>query len=117
MARTQGSGNPCWNREEVILALELYHDTDGQIPPESDKRVQALSALLRRLPYHDGVAKRASFRNPAGVVFKMQNLHRVATGNGLAHLSATDQRVWRELGKDRTGTKILATKIKQAVEA
>ena len=116
MARTQGHGNPRWNREETILALELYHEMGGEIPSEMDERVRALSALLQRLTYHPASSRKGSFRNPAGVVFKLQNLHQVATGNGLEHVSAMDQRVWTELGEDLARTKELATNIKEVVK-
>lgn len=39
-----------------------------------------------------------SFRNPAGVAFKLQNIRQVATGQGLEHASKTDRDVWRDLG-------------------
>src|SRR2546428_7519523 len=104
MARTQGHGNPNWTRDETILALDLYLDLRGQIPSEDDNRVRELSALLRRYPYHAVAARRESFRNPAGVAFKLQNLRQVATGKGLANVSDTDRLVWGELGNDPART-------------
>lgn len=80
MARTQGHGNPKWTRDETILALNLYFELGGRIPPGNDSRVQELSELLRRFPYHANASRRESFRNPDGVAFKLQNLRQVATG-------------------------------------
>ncbi len=83
MAVTHGHGNPNWTRDEVILALDLFFDCDGNVPGKSDERVKALSDLLRTFPYHSVAARKASFRNPDGVAFKLQNIRQVATGKGL----------------------------------
>lgn len=115
MARTQGHGNPSWSREETILALELYFALQGQVPSEDDGRVRELSALLRRLPFHAPAAKRDSFRNSAGVVFKLQNLRQVATGRGLANVSALDRSIWEELGANPGRTRQLASGIRAAI--
>jgi len=99
MAVTDGHGNPPWSREETILALDLYFKCDGSIPSKADNRVVALSALLRSLPYHIESARRPTFRNPDGVVFKLQNLKQVATGKGLANVSRMDRLVWEQFGR------------------
>ena len=100
MARTQGHGNPKWIREEVILALALYTDCGGQVPGPHDPRVIALSKQLQALQFHNRSQRRATFRNPDGVAFKLQNLRQLATGDGLQHVSRTDRAVWNEF-KDR----------------
>lgn len=89
MARTQGHGNPKWTRDETVLALDLYFDLNGKVPSGADKRVQTLSELLRRFPYHAEASRQESFRNPDGVAFKLQNLRQVATGKGLGNVSET----------------------------
>jgi 5-methylcytosine-specific restriction protein A len=99
MAVTDGHGNPPWSREETILALGLYFAVDGDVPSVADHRVQALSQLLRTLPGHAQAGRRATFRNPDGVVFKLQNLRQVATGRGLANVSRMDRAIWTELGQ------------------
>jgi 5-methylcytosine-specific restriction enzyme A len=111
MARTQGHGNPNWTREETILALDLYFDCQGKVPSKGDSRVLALSALLRGLPYHQIAARKASFRNPVGVTFKLQNLRQVATGKGLENVSDTDRKVWMEFGTHPGEVKRIATLI------
>ena len=55
--------------------------------------------------------------NPSGVAFKLQNLRQVATGKGLAHVSATDRAVWAEFGHDRNALKAAAGAIRKAMEA
>lgn len=105
MAVTQGHGNPDWTRDETILALDLYLKCGGQIPGPTDPRVIQLSEQLRSLPVHTGTAKRTSFRNPAGVAFKVQNLRQVATGKGLKNCSAVDRSVWQDFG-ERTSSEV-----------
>lgn len=116
MARTQGHGNPDWNRDETILALNLYLDCHGDIPQENDSRVIELSALLRNLPYHQGTSKNETFRNHAGVVFKLQNLRQLATGRGLGNTSALDREIWRELGEHPERAKEIAENVRKGVE-
>src|SRR5262245_22150253 len=116
MAVTHGHGNPNWTRDEVILALDLYFDCKGQIPSSSDKRVKALSELLRAFPYHSRAARRESFRNADGVAFKLQNLRKVDTGKGLGNVSQTDRAIWAELGDKPQQTKEVAKLIRSGVE-
>lgn len=117
MARTKGHGNPDWTYDEVVLALDLYFELNGQIRSAKDERVQALSALLRRFPHHEIASREISFRNADGVAFKLQNLRQIATGKGLGNVSQTDRLVWKELGLDIQRTKQLADLIKSAINA
>lgn len=117
MARTHGHGNPNWTRDETVLALDLYFDLKAHIPSEDDKRVQELSGLLRRFPHHALASRKESFRNPAGVAFKLQNIRQVATGKGLGNVSEMDRLVWEELGSDPMRTKQLANLIKAGISA
>jgi 5-methylcytosine-specific restriction protein A len=68
------------------------------------------------LPYHQGAKKTDSFRNPDGVVFKLQNLKKCATGRGLDHSSSTDKAVWEELGASPHQAHDLASLIRQAAK-
>lgn len=83
MAVTQGHGNPNWNRDETILALEAYFALAGKNPSAKDPLIIALSQTLRALPYHGEAARKSTFRNPDGVAFKVQNLRSRETGKGL----------------------------------
>jgi 5-methylcytosine-specific restriction protein A len=116
MASTKGHGNPKWGRDETILALELYFEVGTSIPSEDDARVAALSRLLRSLPHHAHSAKRPTFRNSAGVAFKLQNLRQVATGKGLGNVSGMDREIWREFGSSPLNTKAAADLIRASVE-
>ena len=115
MARTQGHGNPDWTRDETILALALYFESGNTIPSRHDPRVEELSDLLRRLPYHFNASKKESFRNPDGVAFKLQNLHNVATGKGLANVSKMDRLIWAEFGSHPGEIKPLAGLIRAGI--
>jgi 5-methylcytosine-specific restriction enzyme A len=116
MAVTHGHGNPNWSRDEVILALDLYFQCRGNVPSKDDARVQALSGLLRSFPTNGLAARKPSFRNPDGVVFKLQNLRKVATGKGLGNVSNVDRAVWREFGGHPERAHELAQLISAAVE-
>jgi 5-methylcytosine-specific restriction enzyme A len=98
MAATGGHGNPKWSRDETVLALELYLLAAPAVPGPADARVVSLSSELRELPIHPPQRRRATFRNPDGVAFKLQNLRSVAEGVGLQHSSAMDRQVWAEFG-------------------
>ena len=117
MAKTQGHGNPAWNRDETILALNLYFEVEGVPPSPDDQRVIELSSFLRALPYHSEASRRDSFRNAAGVAFKIQNLRSIATGKGLTNVSATDRAVWEQLGNSPERVSLLAAAIRSGVEA
>lgn len=115
MAVTHGHGNPNWTRDETILALDLYLECDGHIPSSADERVQALSEILRLIPYHSLAARKESFRNPDGVAFKLQNIRQVDTGQGLGNVSKMDREVWAELGRNPARTKELADLIRLGI--
>jgi 5-methylcytosine-specific restriction protein A len=117
MAVTAGHGNPNWTREEVILALDLYFDCDGNLPSKNDSRVIALSELLRSFPFHTEAARQPSFRNSYGVAFKLHNMRQVATINGLANVSMTDREVWSLYGSEPVKVKELANLIRAGARA
>jgi len=116
MARTQGHGNPKWTREEVLLALALYFESGGRILTKDDPRVRGLSKLLCELPFHGDESRKVSFRNPDGVAFKLQNLHFLATGDGLGNTSRMDQAVWREYHEVPERVIDIASQIRRAAE-
>lgn len=116
MAVTQGHGNPAWAEDEIILALDLYFELGAIIPDSSNPKVQALSELLRSLPYHANAAREPSFRNAAGVAFKLQNLRSVATGKGLKNTSKADKSIWKRWGNDPIGTRERAQLIRASIQ-
>jgi 5-methylcytosine-specific restriction enzyme A len=115
MARTYGHGNPNWTRNETILALDLYFRCGGCVPSSHDSRVVELSSFLHRLPYHSTALRKESFRNPAGVAFKLHNIHNVATGKGLGNVSEMDRKIWAEFGSSPLQVTKLARLIMQGI--
>src|SRR5229473_5799232 len=97
MAFTQD--NPTWNRDEDILAMDLYVKKGlhlgASLPSNADTDVLALSELLQRLPFH--ARRAANFRNAAGVARKLGNFRSVQVpGTGSPNHSRMDERIWSE---------------------
>jgi 5-methylcytosine-specific restriction protein A len=112
MAKTDGRGNAPWTRDETILALELFLDSGLAALSDSDTRVITLSETLRTLRGNEERAQSKSFRNAAGVSFKLSNLQSIATGRGFANASATDRAVWEQFGHRRQRVKEIVRLIK-----
>ncbi|ULQ61032.1 HNH endonuclease [Brucepastera parasyntrophica] len=115
MAVTTGHGNPHWTKDETILVLNLYFQLDGKIRSANDERIVNFSNELRSYPFHINEAKNPSFRNPDGVVFKLQNIRQVATGKGLDHTSKMDKAIWNEYGNNKHLVEKLAEDIRKGI--
>jgi 5-methylcytosine-specific restriction protein A len=93
--------NPPWERDELILALDLYL-REGLVD-DSHPSVVDLSELLNRLPLHPLQPDPSRFRNPNGVHLKLANfaaLDPAYPGAGMRHLGQRDRQVWDDF-KDR----------------
>lgn len=112
MAVTKGHGNPNWNRDETILALDVYFALAGKNPNSKDPLIISLSETLRALPYHGEAARKPTFRNPDGAAFKVQNLRSRETGKGLGNVSRMDREIWDELGANPAEVSRLASLIR-----
>ncbi len=115
MAVTKGHGNPNWNRDETILALDAYFALAGKNPNAKDPLIIALSETLRALPYHGEAARKPTFRNPDGAAFKVQNLRSRETGKGLGNVSRMDREIWEELGANPAEVARLAALIRLGI--
>jgi len=73
MPITQGAGNPDWNWDETLLALDLLYRHEVPIH-KGHADVIELSQLLQAALIHPLEGRRPSFRNPDGVALKLQNL-------------------------------------------
>lgn len=113
MAKTNGHTNPPWNRDETILALELFIDAGMVALPATETRVVELSNLLRAMPFNKENSRKPSFRNPAGVSFKLSNLQSVAGGKGFANASRNDHAVWAYFQNRHQALRRVATQIKR----
>jgi 5-methylcytosine-specific restriction protein A len=96
--------NPPWQRDELILALDLYFrhrpDTISKKHPE----IAALSELLNKLPIHPDRPDAAKFRNVNGTYMKLCNflaLDPDYKGKGLEAGGRLERDIWTEFAADR----------------
>jgi len=68
------SRNPAWNRDELVLALDLYRTNPASPPGKSSTAVADLSDLLNKMRRLAGGSTSETFRNVNGVYMKMMNL-------------------------------------------
>ncbi len=117
MPITNGHGNPNWSRDESLLALDLLY-SHGKPISENHPDVLDLSSVLRRAKFHPEEKRQESFRNPAGVALKLQNLFSaVEPGRGLTY-SKTDLEVVTDFPRSRAATLArLAQSIRASIEA
>lgn len=90
--------NPAWERDELILALDLYFRVGAQVRSQ-DPEVISLSQVLRSLPLHQRVPVTEKFRSPDAVHLKLQNFLTVDPsypGEGLSHGGQADRAIFRE---------------------
>jgi 5-methylcytosine-specific restriction enzyme A len=96
--------NPPWQRDELILALDLYFrhrpDTISKKHPE----IAALSELLNKLPIHPDRPDADKFRNINGTYMKLCNflaLDPEYKGKGLEAGGRLERDIWAEFASDR----------------
>jgi len=75
-SKQKGNTNPPWNRDELILALELYLRNPASPPAKSSVEVEGLSSVLNELGQRLGSTANDKFRNANGVYMKMMNFRR-----------------------------------------
>lgn len=63
-----------WQRDEILLVCDLLAQNDWKWIAPADERAVELSELLRAADFYAVVIRDESFRNPAGVSRKAQNL-------------------------------------------
>lgn len=104
-----------WQRDEIILALDLYFDKDmGGDGPTKDKLVK-LSELLNSLPLFRLDEKSIKFRNPAGVGMKLGNFISIDDdnpGKGLVGVSKLDREIFFEFKSNKLNLRKIANEIK-----
>jgi 5-methylcytosine-specific restriction protein A len=95
--KNRTSRNRSWERDEIILALDLYMECRPNFPGPADPRIVGLSAFLNQLAQILGAPAVAKFRNPNGVAMKLQNLRRFDPGQhgkGLSAGGRLEAEVW-----------------------
>lgn len=90
---------PDWTKDELILALDLYMKTRGQLGySKTTKEVLALSNELRALHlFPQNIREQERFRDPAGVARMLSNfasIDREHAGAGMEHGEDLDRVVW-----------------------
>lgn len=94
--------NPPWTRDEIILALDLYHRHRELLPSKKSKEVIELSNLLRDQAEQNGIVINESFRNRNGVYMKLMNFrsldpnYTVDGKIGLERGGKLEEEVWSE---------------------
>lgn len=103
-AGTRTPRNPPWQRDELILALDLYFRHPPNSIGKTHSEVVALSDLLNTLPIHTSRPDAERFRNPNGVYMKMCNFLRFDPsyqGKGLQRGNRLEREVWETFANDR----------------
>lgn len=102
--------NPPWNRNELILALDLYFKLDyGQMDGRNKDIIQ-LSYLLSQI----GIGKSVE-RSVNSVSLKLANFKRIDPsfpGKGMKSGSQLDEEVWNEFSRKKSELKKTASKLK-----
>jgi 5-methylcytosine-specific restriction protein A len=105
-----------WTRDEAILALDLYFQSDRRILSPSDPRAIGLSKYLNSLELYPKEQRTDSFRNPSGIGFKLANfraLDPTVEAKGLENVAEVDRDVWAEFGEDPTRLHAVALSIRR----
>ena len=95
--------SPAWDREELILALDLYVREPSARGNSEHPGVRELSSALNQLPIHPERHLLPHFRNPNGVGLKLTNFMRLdpeVAGTGMGHGGALEEEVWNEFAGD-----------------
>jgi 5-methylcytosine-specific restriction protein A len=95
--------NPPWQRDELILALDLYFRHRPDSISKNHPEVAALSELLNKLPIHPDRPDAAKFRNINGTYMKLCNflaLDPEYQGKGLEAGGRLEREIWAEFASD-----------------
>jgi 5-methylcytosine-specific restriction enzyme A len=107
--------NPPWQRDELILLLDLYVQHPPGTIPKNHPEVVALSSTLNSLPIHKDRPDKNRFRNPNGVQMELANflaLDPSYPGKGLQKVGKLQQRIWDEFSAKRQELANIATVIR-----
>ncbi|MCT4582036.1 MAG: HNH endonuclease [Flavobacteriales bacterium] len=111
--------NPKWQKDEIILALDLYFDLEpGQIHSRNPKIIE-LSEVLNKLPIHENIPDKNKFRNSNGVGLKLSNFLAIDPnyeGKGMQSYSKLDKSVFDEYHNNQAELKKTANQIKETIK-
>lgn len=85
-----------WQRDELILALDLYLRV-GLVDATNPEAI-LLSKVLQGLPIHDLATRESNFRSPSSVAMKLSNIanHDPSYRGKVTNGSKSDAAVWAE---------------------
>jgi len=109
--------NTSWQRDELVLALDLYFHTGGQVNARHPE-VVALSEVLHTLPANKLTVVESRHRSPESVRAKLQNFLTIDPtyhGKGLPHGGRGDRDVWSEFTDRREHLAAVARAIRENV--
>lgn len=107
-----------WTREELILALDLYHHFAGRIPDTNDPDVIGLAASLADLAVFGSGAEAKTGRSKASIIMKLSNFRgldpkAMAAGKvGFKNFAKADKEIWDEFVGDKQALRKAAAEIK-----
>lgn len=110
--------NPKWERDEIILALNLYFKLEKGSMSSDNIEVISLSEILNKLPIHTTKSNNDKFRNPNGVSFKLANFKSIDPeykGKGSSSHSKLDKEVFYEYYQKKEVLKRIAENITLAL--
>ena len=105
-----------WTRDELILALDLYHSLPAARGNVRHPGVVELSELLQDLPIHRVELRPPNFRNPNGVAMKLGNFlvcDPAYKGAGLHQGARVEQDLWDEFSQNLSALKQRASAIRE----
>lgn len=110
--------NPAWQRDELILALDLYFNINPSEINSNNQKIIELSKILNELPIFEDRLNTEKFRNPNSVSMKLNNLRRLDpnyTGKGLERGGKLEEEIWNEFANDRDELHKVANRIKNGL--
>ncbi len=106
--------NPPWQRDELLLALDLYFRFNPSHISKSHPEVIKLSKILNSLPIHKERPDEIKFRNPNGVYMKLCNFLRYDpnySGVGLQRGGKLEEVIWKEFYSEKDKLKNISQNI------
>ena len=115
--RARRARNPPWERDELILLLNLYLRHRPGTVARTHPELVSLSRTLNALPLHSYRPDETRFRNANGVHMELANflaLDPEYHGTGLRRVGRLHRQVWQEFSKRPEELERVAAAIKRA---
>lgn len=111
--------NPAWQRDELILALDVYFRNSYNKLSPTHSSIKELSNLLNQLPIFSAELRHQTFRNPDGVYMKLGNFLAIDPDDprtGLPSYGKLDELVFWEFYANRNQLQQLASLIREGMQ-